>query len=263
MSEMDAVRELVNKIRTANGLDPVLSAEEEKQAPPLPVCPVCGGSGWEPLGRDRDGYSWVKPCACVAVGQARQRIKQSGLSDLLEQCTFDSFKTREPWQQEMARTAARYADAVINGEKPWLFMGGQPGCGKTHLCTAICGKLLNAGKGVKYAQWTEAARELRGLSFDSTAFKNAIAPFMDAAVLYIDDLFKGQPGSKPSATDGALAFEILNPRYFQTKPTIISSEWTLSDLLNLDQGTFSRVRERAQGYIINIGADTGKNQRFA
>ena len=36
MSEMDAVRELVNKIRTANGLDPVLSAEEEKQAPPLP-----------------------------------------------------------------------------------------------------------------------------------------------------------------------------------------------------------------------------------
>lgn len=254
----DPVRALVEKLRKNSGLPPLDGGGEDERAE---KCPVCGGTGWEWLGYDKQLYSWVTACKCSAVENARRRIASSGLADLLASCTFDGFMTREPFQAFMARKAAAYEGKVVAGERPWFFVGGQPGCGKTHICTAICGKLLENRVDVSYFQWAEDARRLKALTNDRD-FDAAILPFVGASVLYIDDLFKAAPGSKPTDADVSLAFRILNARYNQNKPTIISSEKTSSELLEFDQGTFSRMMQRADEFVLNIGPDVEKNFRL-
>lgn len=256
----DPVRNLVNQIRKSRGLPSVEGSEDNG----APKCPVCGGTGWEWLGYDKQLYSWVKACSCSAVANAKRRIAQSGLSELLASCTFDSFQTRELFQKELARTAAAYVNAVTSKaqtEKPWLYVGGQPGCGKTHICTAVCGKLLEAGFDVVYMVWTTEARRLKALVNDA-AFDSAILPFVGSTVLYIDDLFKQGPGVKPSDADIRIAFEILNARTNQNKATIISSERMVNELVELDEGTISRVIQRAKGYTLSIARDQSKNFRL-
>ena len=53
--------------------------------------------------------------------------------------------------------------------------------------------------------------------------------------------------------DIKIAFTILNARYIRNKPTIISSEWDLVDqLLEADEGVFSRVYERCKNHMVII-----------
>ena len=44
--------------------------------------------------------------------------------------------------------------------------------------------------------------------------------------------------------------------------TIISSEKTLREILDIDEAVGSRIYEMAQGYILNISADPAKNYRM-
>lgn len=194
--------------------------------------------------------------------ESTNRIAQSGLSELLSSCTFDSFQTAKPYQREMAKTAAAYVDAVGKGAKPWFFIGGQSGCGKTHICTAICGKLLDAGIQVKYARWLPEARALKAKAMDGDAFKAAMQPFAEASVLYLDDLLKTTQGAAPTPADVSIALEIISQRELAQKPTIISTEWTLNDLLSFDQSAFSRVHALSKGYMLIISRDQEKNYRL-
>lgn len=259
--DFDAVRALVNSIRAKAALEP-FPAPGDEDGQLIPKCEKCGGTGWKSLGRDKDGYSWVSACECMAVANSKRRIKESGLSEILASYTFDSFQTHEPFQQQMARTAAAFVEAVKAGEKPWFFIGGQPGCGKTHICTAVCGSLIDNGVDVKYMQWITDARALKANTTEYQIFKALLLPFVNCSVLYIDDLFKNVQGAKPTPADGTTAFEIINARYNQGKSTIISSEWSLAQLLEFDQATFSRLKQRANGYILNIAADEKKNYRL-
>ena len=89
-------------------------------------------------------------------------------------------------------------------------------------------------------------------------------------VLYIDDLFKSGKGEDgkpkmPTAADVNVAFEILNYRY--NNPgliTIISSERTLSELLEIDEAVAGRIAEKAKtgGYCINLKKDKARNWRM-
>lgn len=61
------------------------------------------------------------------------------------------------------------------------------------------------------------------------------------------------------------AFEIINYRYNnQDLITIISSERTLTDLLDIDEAIAGRIAEKSKpgGYCINLNKDTKKNWRM-
>ena len=60
-----------------------------------------------------------------------------------------------------------------------------------------------------------------------------------------------------------VAFELINHRYNAGKPTIITSEWYLTELLEVDEGTFSRVYEKSKGYQLTINRSAEKNRRTA
>ena len=228
-------------------------------------CPDCD-NGWQ-LSTDEAGYKYARECHCVAARRARRQLMQSGLAGQVERCSFDSFVCKSPWQQAMLRMAQEYAAHVEAKGSRWLYIGGQVGCGKTHICTAVCGRLLAAGIPLRYMLWTEEARRIKACVTESESYAELLAPLKTAKLLYIDDLAKCRRGAEyePRLSDGdvRLAFELINYRYINRLPTIISSEWEISDLIDADQATFSRVYEMAKGYTLSIAPDPRKNYRIA
>ncbi|MEY8404622.1 hypothetical protein AALA54_15050 [Oscillospiraceae bacterium 44-34] len=70
------------------------------------------------------------------------RMEKSGLGELLKRCTFGAYQTPIQWQKAAKKLAMDYS---ANPAGRWLVVSGCSGSGKTHLCTAVCGKLLKAG----------------------------------------------------------------------------------------------------------------------
>ncbi len=181
---------------------------------------------------------------------------------MVREYAFDKFQTPATWQQKAKTIAQSYA------EKPegWFLACGQSGSGKTHLCTAICRELLLSGKQVVYSAWRQDVAELKAISMDSDRRTEKMAELKNAEYLYIDDLYKmgaNHDGEvKPTSADVSIAFEIINHRYINKLPTIISTEMLPEELLHIDEATGGRIVERAKGRTLAIGKDTGKNYRL-
>ena len=240
-----------------------LSCTGEK---PQYKCEKCHDNGWvevDPVTRS------VRKCECQKAREAEERMKRSGLEQALTTQKFETFVVNTPLQRKMFDTARTYLDTVLtskdNPRRPWLYIGGNPGSGKTHICTAICGELLNNNIGVRYMQWLDESRRLKA-SVNDEDFADYVADYINVPVLYVDDLMKQKYTKYPTFTeaDVKIAFTILNARYLQNKPTIISSEWDLIDqLLSTDEGVFSRVYERCKGFTVIVPRDPANNYRLS
>lgn len=212
---------------------------------PRYACPGCQDKGYI-VWRNGNGEVMSRECACEIKRRNLERIKRSGLDGLLDRYTFESYQTPEEWQKAVKSSAEQYMDGY---KGHWFFIGGDSGAGKTHICTAICGKLMDAGVPVRYMQWRADVLPIKAVANDEERYRTAIDPIKRIKALYIDDLFKGK------VTDGDIniAFEILNHRYIdQGKITIISSELTLDRIIDIDSAIGGRIAERAKGFSLNL-----------
>ena len=226
-------------------------------------CPLCMNRGYFQEVDDSAGnlYTPVRPCRCMKVRESLARIAQSGFKRALETRTFESFIAEEDWQKQMLDTAKGYLEGW-NG-KSWLLLCGQPGCGKTHLCMAVCGELLKRGVAVEFALWRdEMTRLKRLLTADGDAFDRQLNRLRECEALYLDDLFKPVKGDEPSSSDLKLTFDIINHRYENELPTILSGELSLNRMLELDEAAASRIAEMARAHRLFIGAAPGRNRRL-
>lgn len=213
-------------------------------------CPKCRNKGWVAY-NDGDSIVYEK-CDCMPHRAALKRIRESGLSALLEDYRLDNYETPEPWQESALTKARQYAE---NPGAHWLYIFGPPGTGKSHLCTGICGALLETGQGVRYMLWRDESRDLKAIVNDSAAYNTVMYDLKSADILYIDDFLKGGTGD----ADKRLAFELLNSRYNSRRPTLISSELSINNVLDWDEAIGSRIYERAKGYVIHAN---GQNWRL-
>ena len=213
----------------------------------------------------KNGYSYktAYDCKCAPIRRSIMRMKRSGLKDVIKNCTFEKWIATEEWQKATKQAAQDF----VKTPQGWFFIGGQSGCGKTHLCTAICRELLLSGQEVQYMQWRDEVVKLKSHNLEYGQRESLINAFKKAKVLYIDDLFKtgkNPDGSeqRPTSADVNIAFEILNYRYNNPETvTIISSEFSVPELLKIDTAIGGRINERTQGKALNIGKDDGRNYR--
>ena len=222
-------------------------------------CELCKNRGytWE---LNEDDMDTRVDCKCILVRSTLRRAKRSGLGDILSDYTFDKFEAFDKWQIDLKNKAQAFCK---DDSSRWFFVGGQPGSGKTHICTAIAAHYIKKGLNVQYMLWCEDSKRLKALVNESTEYQNAIKKFKDVDVLYIDDLFKVQNGEQPTKGDINLAFEILNHRLMNPEQiTIISSEKTLTDMLTYDEATMSRIYQHTKQYKTDIAKDIKKNYRL-
>ncbi len=142
-----------------------------------------------------------------------------------------------------------------------IFITGN--CGKTHICTAIAGRFLATGTPTIYMLWSDESKKLKRLVNDND-YEKHINKFKTAELLYIDDLFKVKDKKKEYVSDGdvKLAFEILNYRYINKLKTVISSEFYLSELIEIDSAIAGRIKQMAKNNCLSIKRDLSRNYRL-
>lgn len=240
------------KVDTLNGLQGNLTGYD---------CPKCLNRGSYAVLRE-DGSFFHRECGCMRIRRCVWEMERSGLQNVIREKTFETFSVAEDWQKTIKAGAMAYAE----NPEGWLLFCGQSGCGKTHLCTAVCRHSLLAGDEVRYMAWCDAAAELKGLSLDSERRAELISAYKKAQILYIDDLYKvgkaADGSSNPTGADVRLAFEILNYRYINHLATIISTEKTPMELVQIDEATGSRCIEMAGKNVFSIGRNQKRNYRL-
>ena len=216
------------------------------------TCPICGGEGYI-YQKDEQGYEFVQVCKCTLAQRLNKRLANSGLINI-QSHTMDQYKTDEAYQQRIKTVAEKY---LQDQESPWFFIGGQVGCGKTHICTAICLELINNGLSVRYEIWSSIAARLKAMR-NTEEFEMEMRRLQNVPTLYLDDFFRGWV----SESDRSLAWELINGRYIQRRRTILSSERYLFEISDIDEAIGSRIQEMAGEYVCDVKREPQRNKRM-
>lgn len=228
----------VARLRQLVGQTPENAAADELK------CPYCQGRGMI-LDFERNVAT---PCSCQAERKVAALLRASHISAGFLSRTFDNFQTADmhPKIVEAKESCRRYANNfadVKNNEQNSVALLGDTGAGKTHLACAIGVQVIQQGHfRVRYFQHQEGMAELKA-NLDLKAER--VEELKQADLLIWDDLFKGRVTDFEFET----CFEIVNYRYFNRLPMVISSEMTALGLLELDQALASRILERAEDHL--------------
>lgn len=240
---MNEMQELIERIKREHMNGP--------RAEPQFKCPLCQDTGFRPV-TDKDGHERYQRCECYAIRQAEEMMERSGISAEFRKKTFDNFDTTG--NRQLANAKAKAMLYVKNFRKTErerrnsVLLCGQVGAGKTHLGTAICGDLMNAGIAVIYMAYRNAVTRIKQNITDEEGYNRELNHYISARVLYVDDLLKG----RLTEADVNILYEIVNYRYMNNLPIIISTEKAPDDLLGFDEAIGSRIIEMCRGNIIYL-----------
>lgn len=215
------------------------------------MCELCKDTGWVHYTKDDKDYA--RRCECQEIIDAGNRLKKSGISEEFLKKSFDNYNDRDKIPLHIAKDKAmkyceRFQEIRHERFNSILFMG-QVGSGKTHLSMAICNTLMNEQKTpVLYMPYREAILKIKQSVKDEINYQRAIDRYKNTPVLMIDDLLKG----KSTEADLNILFEIINHRYLNNAPMIVSTELMPNQLLNYDEGVMSRLIEMARDYMVEI-----------
>lgn len=175
-------------------------------------------------------------------------MKSSMITDEMSRKTFDNFETESRDNQiKVAKDyALLYCNEFSNIKKDRFnsfVVLGQVGSGKTHLLFAIANSLLSSGVQVIYFPYVEAINDLKS-NFE--IIEEKVERLKKVEVLFIDDLFKGR--DKPTSWQIETMFSIINYRYLNHLPILLTSEKDFDLLIEIDEAIMSRIYEMSRGY---------------
>ncbi|MFT0800342.1 ATP-binding protein [Bacillus swezeyi] len=226
------------------------------------VCPPDKAREW------KDTYS--KQCECVRRKKIARLMAASGITEEFEKLVFGNFRTdgKPKMIKEAYDCAVEYFkdfEKIRRERSNSIALLGQPGSGKTHLLTAIMNNLIKK-KSVQcmYFPYTEGMGDLKD-DFDQLETK--LDAMRKVEVLFIDDLFKPVYTTtnegrikKPRATEWQVEQiqSVVNYRYLNHLPLLVSSELTTDELLDIDEALGSRIHQMCRDYTVIIKGDRMK-----
>ena len=173
-------------------------------------------------------------------GEERRRAMQnridrllgnSGIKKRFQQRTFPNFRTDTPGRQKNYRVAKEYADnfAYHKAKGDGLYIEGTNGTGKTHLAAAIALQLIGEGIPVICKTSSDLLLDVKK-AFDNEGVTEAqvLDAYKKVDLLIIDDLGKEQCSDWSMST----LYSILNDRYEDMKPTIVTTNYNTDGLIN-------------------------------
>lgn len=221
------------------------------------MCELCGGTTWI-LYKNEKGQEFARPCECREMVVSKSILKASGISEEDAKKGFNGFNTfNEKALVNAKQTSISYVQNFKNIEKERnnsILLCGNSGRGKTTLGLAVTNNLIKSNIAVRYMPYRDEVTKLKKQLGDTNKqlYDDHIYNLKNARVLFIDDLLKG----KVNESDVNILYEIINYRYLQRKPVIISTEKRLEELLEFDEAIGSRLIEMSKGYIIVFDENT-------
>lgn len=213
-----------------------------------------------------DTERW-RECGCAKIRRINRMIKSSEITEEFQKMGFKNFdiSTADPEIKKMRDVAVSYFknyQTIRDARENSIVCIGQPGCGKTHLLTAISNGLMREMQvPVLYFPYRDG---MNNISADNFAQKDHIIGQMkDVDVLFIDDLFKPIGGKTDVKTwQAEIMFEVVNHRYLNKKPMLVSTELSLNELINIDEALASRIFEMATDHTVQVPKNMNNNYRL-
>ena len=192
------------------------------------------------------------PCSCKELREAERILSKSGISKEFANKTFDNFDYSRNVQilnaYKMAREYVKNFEEIKDSRKNSIIFMGSVGGGKSHLSFAIANALMKEGVGVIYMGYRESIMKIKQNVMNMDEYEKIMSRYKKCKVLLIDDLFKGNI----TLSDINIMFEIVNYRYFNNLPMIMSTEKGGKELIEIDEAIGSRILEMAKDYNMEL-----------
>lgn len=167
----------------------------------------------------------------IEQSQIDRLLCQSGIKKRFKQRTFENFVCDTPERERCYKIAKDYADGFQRHfeDGSGLYFEGTNGTGKTHLAAAIALQLMTKDHIPVICKTSGDLLLDIKKSFDSDDVTEAqiIKTYKDVDLLIIDDLGKEQCSDWSIST----LYSILNDRYEDMRPTIITTNYNSDDLV--------------------------------
>jgi DNA replication protein DnaC len=247
---MSKIEETIRRIREATGKAGSEKTEEKDvrrvPMPGDPNCPICGGIGYlrRDLPIDHPDFGKITPCSCRSeeiTQSARNRLFRMSSLEALKDLTFNNFEKRGrvglgQLQADSIENAFNQARNFAENQEGWLVMMGRYGCGKTHLAAAIANHAIENGTSTLFLTVPDLLDWLRfAYSGVDMSFEERFDEIRDMPLLILDDF--GTQNATAWAQEKI--FQIMNHRYVNKLPTVITSNMLINDF----EG---RIRSRLQ-----------------
>jgi DNA replication protein DnaC len=157
-------------------------------------------------------------------------LGQSGIKKRFQQRTFPNFRCDTAGRKRNYDIAKEYADNFTyhRARGDGLYIEGTNGTGKTHLAAAIALQLINEGIPVICKTSSDLLLDIKK-AFDHEYVKEheVMDVYKKVDLLIIDDLGKEQCSDWSMST----LYSILNDRYEDMKPTIVTTNYNTDGLV--------------------------------
>lgn len=194
-----------------------------------PDCPRCGGTGYVLEG------DTAKPCTCLRDRRAARALLAAAIPPRFLSKTLDSFEARARPQRAILDVARAYVsgftprtlDPRATSFNGLLLMGGV-GSGKTHIAVAILRAVVERGFSGRYCNVVDLLDDLRA-TFEPNAPQSGmeiIDGVVAADLVVLDDL----GAEAPTGWVHDRLYQIINRRYEESRPTLVTTNLTLDDL---------------------------------
>lgn len=223
-------------------------------------CEKCRDTGWI-LTSQPDSAPVAESCECRKLEKLKNQWTAAGINPENNTKTFSNFETwNESSRRVKAVAVAYYRDFnnIRRERKNSVLLCGQVGSGKTHASVALALNLMKQRVKVVYMPYRDVITKLKQNMLDYEYYKKLISKYQTCEVLLLDDLFKG----KINDSDVNIVFEIINYRYLNHLPVIVSTELTLERLLDFDEAIGSRIYEMCKDYTVEIQLKRENNYRL-
>jgi DNA replication protein DnaC len=195
----------------------------------------------------------ARMCECIEQRRIERLFKSSEITEEFKKLSFSNFYLdgRPQIIHEAFKCAVAYFKSFPNiksQRRNSIALLGNPGAGKTHLLTAVANNLIRNQIEVLYFPYREGFDEIKD---DLETLEQKCERMKAVEVLFIDDLFKR------GATDFEIRtmYSVINYRYLNHKPIMISSECLEDELLEIDEALGSRIIEMCRDFLVEIKGD--------